>query len=113
MSTERMTFKGGWWADVRTEWPYGADTRIAGAWLALGPAPEGEDWEKACRVTLQQSVTDAMVPDLEGNALPFGPDVWDACDGRIGRAILRRARKSWGAWQRASDPEASGQSSPD
>lgn len=105
----RMTFKGGWWADVRQEWPYGADTRIAGAWAFTGDA---EAFEEACRVTLRESVTDANLPGLDGSALPFGPDVWESVDGRIGRAILRRARADWGKWQKDADPNDGGPPSP-
>ena len=108
MSTERLTFKGGWWADIRQQWPYGADTKIAGAW---GFTDDPEAFENASRVTLQQSVTDAHVPDIDGNAIPFGPDAWETCDGRIGRAILKKCRLNWAAWQKGADPNASAETS--
>ena len=105
----KMTFPGGWWADVRTAWPYGADTRIAGAW---GFSDDPEAFEQACRLTLQESVTAAHLPDVDGNALPFGPEMWDAVDGRIGRKILTECRKRWGAWQKDADPKDTGETSP-
>ena len=109
MTTERMTFKGGWWADVRVEFPYGADSRIGGALLFTDDA---ESFEAGQRVVLQQGVTAAHVPDLEGNAVEFGPDMWDSVDGRIGRAILKRARANWGRWQKDADPNDTDPPSP-
>lgn len=109
MATERMTFKGGWWADVRTKWSYGDDSAIAAALLFTDDA---ESFEQGQRVLLQRSVPAAHVPDLEGNAVEHGPEMWDSVDGRIGRAILRRARRSWGAWQKDADPNDDGPPSP-
>lgn len=104
--TERIQYKGGWWADVRTAWPYGADTRIGGAW---GFTETPEAFENACRVTLVESVTDANLPDVDGNAIPFGPEMWDKVDGRIGRRLLRECQTRWGAWQKDADPNDTGE----
>lgn len=109
MSTERLTFKGGWWADIRTQWPYGADAKVAGALLFTDDA---ESFENGQRVLLQQSVTDAHVPDLDGNAVAFGPEMWETVGGRIGRRILTRARLNWGKWQKDADPNDDEPSSP-
>lgn len=112
MSTERLrgtTKKGfAWWADVRTEWPYGADAKVAGALLFT---EDPESFENGQRVLLQQSVTDAHVPDLAGNPLPFGPDVWEECDGQVGRRILTACRRNWGQWQKDADPNDTSESS--
>ena len=109
MSTERMTFKGGWWADVRTQWPYGADQKIAGAMLFTDDA---ESFENGQRVLLQQSVTAGHLPDIDGNAVEFGPEMWETVDGRIGRAVLKRIRRLWGDWQKDADPNDDEPSSP-
>lgn len=111
MSTERLTFKGGWWADIRTQWPYGADSKIAGALLFTD---DPESFENGQRITLQQSVTAANLPDLEGNAIPFDPEsMWDLVDGRVGRKVLARCRLNWGKWQKDADPNDDGPSSPE
>lgn len=103
MSTQkRMEFKGGWWADVRTAWSYGADSRIAGAWAY---ADNGEGFQNAAIITLQESVINAHLPDTDGNVVPFGPDMWETVNGKIGRKILIACRDSWGAWQADSDPK--------
>ena len=109
MSTERLTIKGGWWADIRTQWPYGADAKVAGALLFTDDA---ESFENGQRVLLQQSVTAAHVPDLEGNAVEFGPEMWETVDGRIGRSILKRCRQNWGKWSKDADPNDTAEPSP-
>lgn len=100
-TTHRMTFPGGWWADVRTAWPYGADTRMAAAWTYTEGA---EDLERACRVTLQESVVAAHLPDVEGDAIEFSPEMWDSVDGRLGRRILNECRRRWMVWTKDADP---------
>ena len=109
MQTQRLTFPGGWWADVRTEWPYGADTRIAGA-MVFTDDPAA--FENSQRVMLIESVPAAHVPDLDGNAVDYGPEMWERVNGRIGRAILRRARLNWGKWQTDADPNDTADPSP-
>lgn len=107
--TARISFKGGWWADVRTEWPYGADTRIAGAW-AFTDDPEA--FENACRVTLVESVVDANLPDVDGNAIPFSPAMWDTVSGRIGRKLLAECQGRWSKWHTDADPKDDSETSP-
>ncbi len=107
--TERLTFKGGWWADVRTEWSYGDDTAIAAALLFTD---DPEAFENSQRILLQRSVPAAHVPDLDGNPVDFGPEMWETVNGQVGRAILRRIRRNWGEWQKDADPNDDGASSP-
>lgn len=107
---DRITFKGGWWADVRTEWSYGADARVAAA--QLFQRDDAESFENAQRVLLVESVEAAHIPDLEGNAVAFGPEMWGSVNGRIGRAILKKCRANWAAWQKDADPNDTGRQSP-
>lgn len=99
---QKITFKGGWWAEVKTEWSYGSDMKIAGAWLHID---ESEKFERACRTTLIESVTNANLPDIEGNVVPFSPSMWDQVSGKIARKILMVCRDNWGRWQEDSDPK--------
>lgn len=100
--TRRITFKGGWWADLRTAWPYGSDTKIAGAWAFVD---NNEKFQAACLLTLSESITAAHVPDIDGNALPFEPDMWSVVDGKIARHLLKLARDGWAKWQEDIDPK--------
>lgn len=101
MTNHRMTFPGGWWADIRTVWPYGADTRMAAAWMFTEGA---DDFEQACRVTLQESVVAAHLPDVNGDVVEFGPEMWETVEGRVGRRVLRECRKRWAEYAKDADP---------
>lgn len=108
MTTKRIEFPGGWWAELRTAWSYGADSRIATGW---GFAEGAEGFEKACITTLNESVVEAKLPDIHGVPVVFGPEMWAAVDGRIARKILRTCRDLWGEWQEESDPKDTGRRS--
>jgi hypothetical protein len=100
--SRRINFKGGWWADVRTAWPYGADTKIAGVWAFVD---NDEKFQAACLVTLAESVTNAHLPDIEGNALPYATDMWSVVNGKIARHLLKVTREGWAKWQEDIDPK--------
>lgn len=101
-STERVSFPGGWWADVRTWWSTSADSRMFGAW---GHQDSALTFEEAVRLTLSESVVAANLPDGEGNAIPFGPEMWDQVDGRIGWKLVTDIRGRWAAWRTDTDPK--------
>lgn len=100
--TKKVTFKGGWWAEIRTRWPYEADTKIAGAWTFTN---DQASLERACTVTLQESIINANLPDEKGEAIPFSSDMFGKIDGRIGRKLLTECRTLWTAWQEDTDPK--------
>lgn len=105
----RLTMPGGWWADIRTEFSYGADARIAAAALFTDDA---ESFENSQRVLLQQAVAAAHLPDIDGNAVEFGPEMWDVVDGRKGRKVLAECRKRWADWLKDADPNDTSETSP-
>lgn len=108
MSRRRIEFSGGWWADIRTAWSYEQDANIAGAW---GFVDSADGFQKACLVTLRESVIDAKLPDTDGKEVAFGQDMWATVDGRIGRKIFRTCREDWGKWQEDTDPKDTSASS--
>lgn len=100
--TKKITFPGGWWAELKTAWSYGSDMKIASAWTFTDAE---EKFQRACVTTLEESIVAAHLPDAEGNAIAFGSDMWAQIDGRIGRRLLREARDLWGKWQEEADPK--------
>ncbi len=106
--TKKITFKGGWWADMRESWSYGSDSKIAGAWAF---ADDAENFGKATVIHLQESVIAAHLPDTDGNAIPFSAEMWPQVDGRIARHLLRVSRDMWREWQQDMDPKDIGQTS--
>lgn len=100
--SKKVTFPGGWWAELKTAWSYGSDMKIAAAWTFT----DGEEkFERACLTTLQECITSAHLPDADGNAIAFGPEMWSRIDGRIGRKLLVESREAWSKWQEDSDPK--------
>ena len=102
MSSRRMEFKGGWWADIRTAWSYSQDAAMAGAWTF---ADDADAFTKAALVTMEMSVIDARLPDTDGKELPFDSSIWSKVDGRIGRKIFLACREEWNKWQVDTDPK--------
>lgn len=100
--SKKITFKGGWWAELRTRWSYEADTKIAGAWTFT---TDQTSLERACTVTLEESVINAHLPDENGEPLSFSHDMYGKVDGRIGRKLLAECRGLWMAWQEDTDPK--------
>lgn len=100
--SKKVQFKGGWWAEIKTEFEYGSDSRIAGVWTFLDTP---EKFTDACNATLEESVITAHVPDPAGNAIPYAKDIWPRVNGRIARRVLQEARTSWANWQDDTDPK--------